>query len=619
MSKLTDIRNLALANAGYVSASPKDWMRFLDTASRMYRYPFPDQLLIYAQQPEATACATLEVWNTRLNRWVNRGAKGIALIDDTVQPPRLKYVFDVSSTHAVRPQDEPYIWKLENRHREVIRGHLVSAFTLEGEPSLEDALRQIARQFTSEYIDELLVAAQAEMGTSGYASLADEARRDVFSRVLEESIFYCTARRSGLDAEKLVTESDFSGINHFNRMAVLSVLGSAVSRFSESVLVEIGREVRKFDRENPVFPLAKENRLGYNEFSALKRESHVNINDDQTILQNEPHNSRHEENDTPAEEGGNVNETDVHAQRRLSVSEPDDRVGSEGAHREIRPAAQELPQRAQDGLVPEHADDREAGQALKRDRQGRADETGEDDRADAQNEPRAEQGVGSAGLGSPHEQPDGGSGRDHPERAYLLLNEETDTEAETETENETETGVEIDEVSALSLPETPTVTQQINEIAGRILPPASFTAGVPANVVDHFLRTGNNRRGSIARLIHYASLEMPIDEKSELIRKEYNSGSKGLIIDGRRYVMRYDENGLYFSEGNAVNALVPQISWRQATERISELLEAGVFAQQGVLETVQDQALRVYAQMLWYMKRDLENEIEQTVFRTILF
>lgn len=89
MARLEDIRGLAEAHASSISSSPKDWMNYLDTAARLYRYPFMDQLLIHAQRPQATACASLELWNQKMFRWVNRGAKGIALIDETTQKTRL--------------------------------------------------------------------------------------------------------------------------------------------------------------------------------------------------------------------------------------------------------------------------------------------------------------------------------------------------------------------------------------------------------------------------------------------------------------------------------------------------------------------------------------------------
>ena len=101
MSKLQDIRELAQEHATLVSSSPRDWMGYMDTAARLYRYPFTDQLLIHAQHPQATACASLELWNEKMFRWVNRGARGIALLDENGHNTRLRYVFDISDTHMV--------------------------------------------------------------------------------------------------------------------------------------------------------------------------------------------------------------------------------------------------------------------------------------------------------------------------------------------------------------------------------------------------------------------------------------------------------------------------------------------------------------------------------------
>lgn len=113
MARLQEIRGLAEYTAKDVSSSPKDWMKYLDTAAKLYRYPFSDTLLIHAQRPDATACVSLEAWNQRMGRWVNRGAKGIALIDDTGPRRQLRYVFDVSDTHMVKGGRTPNLWQLQ--------------------------------------------------------------------------------------------------------------------------------------------------------------------------------------------------------------------------------------------------------------------------------------------------------------------------------------------------------------------------------------------------------------------------------------------------------------------------------------------------------------------------
>ncbi|MFQ6805527.1 MAG: hypothetical protein ACLRT5_12520 [Lachnospiraceae bacterium] len=158
MAKMNDIRFLARETAKEVSGSPRDWMRYLDTASRLYRYPFSDTLLIHAQRPDATACAELEVWNEKMRRWVNRGAKGIALIDDTGPRRVLRYVFDVSDTHPVRGGRTPYLWRLKEDQREMLLNHLTDTYGLNGEdaPDLPSALRQVAEDMAADSLEEAM-------------------------------------------------------------------------------------------------------------------------------------------------------------------------------------------------------------------------------------------------------------------------------------------------------------------------------------------------------------------------------------------------------------------------------------------------------------------------------
>ena len=131
MSKLQDIRELAQEHATLVSSSPRDWMGYMDTAARLYRYPFTDQLLIHAQHPQATACASLELWNEKMFRWVNRGARGIALLDENGHNTRLRYVFDISDTHMVAGGRSPYLWQMQEHQQEEILTHLAEAYGLE--------------------------------------------------------------------------------------------------------------------------------------------------------------------------------------------------------------------------------------------------------------------------------------------------------------------------------------------------------------------------------------------------------------------------------------------------------------------------------------------------------
>jgi hypothetical protein len=111
MARVQEIRGMAEWYATDIASSPADWMKYLDTAARLYRYSFTDQLLIYAQRPQATACASLELWNEKMMRWVNRGAKGIALLDETGTKAKIRYVFDIKDTHMVQGGRSPYLWQ----------------------------------------------------------------------------------------------------------------------------------------------------------------------------------------------------------------------------------------------------------------------------------------------------------------------------------------------------------------------------------------------------------------------------------------------------------------------------------------------------------------------------
>ena len=129
ITKYQMISMLAEDTAGQIARNGQEWMKYLDTAARLYKYPFNEQMLIYAQRPDASACASLETWNEKMNCWVNRGAKGIALIDTDSERPRLKYVFDVSDVHkARRIGRDPYLWELREEHKDTVLARLEKTY-----------------------------------------------------------------------------------------------------------------------------------------------------------------------------------------------------------------------------------------------------------------------------------------------------------------------------------------------------------------------------------------------------------------------------------------------------------------------------------------------------------
>ncbi len=458
MAMLNEIRGLAEYEAKAVTSSPWDWMGYLDTAAKLYRYSFPDTLLIHAQRPDATACASLELWNGKMNRWVNRGAKGIALIDDTGPTRRLRYVFDISDTHMVRGGRTPNLWKIEDAQKKDILDHLADAYGLSETDSadLPSALSEISRQLTEENLEEVMDGLLYETEGTFLEGLDEDTIRVEFRRLLMNSAFYTLAVRCGLDPMEYLEEEDFSAITDYNALPVLTFLGNATSQLVEPVLVDIGRTVRKILIEESQKTVAKENGIGYNEFNALKRES-------------------------KNKEGGNEHGTDLPPQRGLPVPEPDHRE-TRGGNREVRDAAPDIPEREPEGMVSEHDAVGETGQALDGDRAGSDGEDGSPDERAASEIPGPGQGERPDGVGGAYEWTDGNGGREHLEGIGIQLNEESTEQDLSEAEEK--------EASALSLPDFPTVEQQKREIEGRMQALYAGEVAISPEVIDEVLRTG---------------------------------------------------------------------------------------------------------------------------------
>ena len=191
MRKYDFISALALETASEVVKNREEWMKYLTTAARLYKYPFRDQLLIYAQRPDAAACASIEVWNEKMHCWVNKGAKGIALIDeDDAHGKSLKYVFDVSDVHAARRIGRyPKRWEVKNEHQEDVIRRLEQIYggTDEHLP-FEDRLMEISGRIAEDYYGEVL--SDLDYAAEGsYLEELDEQNKAVRLReTLKESI-----------------------------------------------------------------------------------------------------------------------------------------------------------------------------------------------------------------------------------------------------------------------------------------------------------------------------------------------------------------------------------------------------------------------------------------------
>ncbi len=236
-------REIAQGLAGSVGA----WTAFLDTASRLYKYPFHDQLMIHAQRPEATACASYEVWNDTMRRYVRRGAKGIALVDNSGDAPRLRYVFDIADT-GTRRSSRPFSpWEINDGNLAEVQLGLRQAFNAEGD-WLSSQLQDVARDLAEMYFDAHRHDIAGIIDGSLMAGYDEGELRDSFTKAAYASTAYALLSRCGYDPAAYFDEADFAFISEWNTSEAVTALGTAVSENAQMVLRQIERTIRSYER-----------------------------------------------------------------------------------------------------------------------------------------------------------------------------------------------------------------------------------------------------------------------------------------------------------------------------------------------------------------------------------
>ena len=247
-SKAEFYRQMAEQVSTRLVGSWKEWTAFLTTAARLYKYPFHEQMMIYAQRPDATACAEYDLWNEKMGRYVRRGSKGIALVDDSGDRPRLRYVFDISDTGTREHSRTPWLWQLEEQHIGPVSAMLERNYGVAGD-NLAQQLTDVAGKLASEYWDEHQQDFRYIVDGS-FLEEYDELNIEVqFKSAATVSIAYALMSRCGLDTDQYFQHEDFMPIFDFNTPATVGALGAAVSQINQQVLRQIGVTIQIYERE----------------------------------------------------------------------------------------------------------------------------------------------------------------------------------------------------------------------------------------------------------------------------------------------------------------------------------------------------------------------------------
>ena len=247
-SKAEFYRQMAEQVSTRLVGSWKEWTAFLTTAARLYKYPFHEQMMIYAQRPDATACAEYDLWNEKMGRYVRRGSKGIALVDDSGDKPRLRYVFDISDTGTREHSRTPWLWKLEEQHIGPVSAMLERNYGVAGD-DLAQQLTDVAGKLASEYWDEHQQDFRYIVDGSFLEEYDDLNIEVQFKSAATVSIAYALMSRCGLDTEQYFQHEDFMPIFDFNTPATVGALGAAVSQINQQVLRQIGVTIQNYERE----------------------------------------------------------------------------------------------------------------------------------------------------------------------------------------------------------------------------------------------------------------------------------------------------------------------------------------------------------------------------------
>ena len=247
-TKAEQYAQMAEKVAVQLTGSWQEWAGFLTTAARLYKYPFHEQLMIYAQRPDATACAEYDLWNNRMGRYVRRGSKGIALVDDSGDRPRLRYVFDISDTGTREHSRIPWLWKMGEEHAAPVMAMLERNYDVgSGDLAqhLADVAAKLAEEYWAEHRQDILYIVDGS-----FLEEYDEYNIEVqFKSAATVSITYALMSRCGLEPEQYFGHEDFMPIFDFNTPAAIGALGTAVSQVNQQVLRQIGVTIQNYERE----------------------------------------------------------------------------------------------------------------------------------------------------------------------------------------------------------------------------------------------------------------------------------------------------------------------------------------------------------------------------------
>lgn len=532
-------------------SEPDNWTAFLRTAAWLYKYPFEDQALIYAQRPEATACASMDVWNNRMHRWINKGSKGIALLRENGNGYRLEYVFDVADTND-RYNREVRLWQYDERYDNAIKEMLENIFgDIKESNSMYDVISRgvhnAVEDNKGDYLHELKFVKKDSL-LNGLDSVNLDYR---FRQTAEASIRYTVMCRMGINADDTVEREGLEYIRDFNTPETIGILGNAVSSISEHALRNISETIRAEQRREK-FDVRSE---------AVYNKDSNNINQINT------------------ERTDNNGRDSVQDRGRLSDTGADGSAG-EIQDRQVRNDEKDISQRTPQESVLNNADERNASEALGGNGQNSVRTGANDNIAD-----------GASGRR------DGGNERARPDEM-----DGTDEQFSPFSRGDSPNGRGVQlSLFDIALPSEEEQRKMIEAAEQRRT--AAFS--MPGQIVDEVLVSGSNERDSILDICVQYSKNKSSENNIEFLKDQYKTGGKGFIFDGQKAAVWWNDDGIRIAYGDTAIGRGQLLSWEQADTRIGELLDMGRYAPQETLDRLGEHERNTAARYFYEMYRDL--------------
>ena len=500
-----------------VVSNPQNWQAFLASACRNYKLRYDEQLLVYAQRPDATAVLEIEQWNRIFGRWVNRGARGIAVFaDENRTRQRLTHYFDISDTHESKYSRTVPIWDMRQEYEADVIETLESTFgEIENKSSLAEAIMGAARNAAEDNIPDYLQDLYYATEGSSFEEVEEDIVAFIYKNVVTNSVAYMMMSRLGVDTDGYFELDDFRDVTNFNTQETLNALGFATSDIAEMGLTEISKTITALNRQNRI--IVGQDRNEYNKVE----------NNDERSLDNE--------------------RTDLHDGGRLQPSEPETSTAAGSDFGQIRSDEEKVSEGTSQSPLLQSPDEGRTDTAL--------GGSGTESQQDGGNNP----------------EPDGterGSDRTDESRGYDEMGLSDELPSQLGTGNrESGSDIRLEDIKPL-----PDMGGQLSFIQERAEEQTTSAFSIPKEIIDNYLASGSGFANGKYRIYEQYQKSLSLKENADFLKKEYGTGGGTYAGGVSDYNYDCDAKGVRIRKGYEENAPEIRMNWTEVAKEIGRLI-----------------------------------------------